>query len=732
MTTPHRTSRSFPPPLSSLSLAALASISLAACSSAPNTEHATARPPSPPTMYPTAPTSDTVDTYHGREIADPYRPLEDPDAPATRAWIEAQNRLTRAAIDRVPSRGAIEKRMTELWNFERFGVPQAQAGRWFYTRNDGLQNQSVLYVTEDLASPGRVLLDPNRLAADGTVALTQLAPSEDGTLVAYGLSEAGSDWTTLRVRDVASGADREDKVEWVKFSGLAWSHDGRGFYYSTYPDHDRTGRVALANQRLMFHRLGSAQAEDELVYARPDQPKWGFGATVSDDGELLVIQIWEGTEPNNRVYVRDLRAPGAEVVRLLDDSDAEYHFLAKRGSELFFQTDLEAPRRRVIAVDLTAPARERWRTIVPEGQDTLESAVAAGGKLVASYLQDAHSVVRVFELAGPAAGSLVETLALPGIGSVDGLSGEIDEREAFFSFSGFTQPAAIWRYDVASRSLSTWRAPKLAFDPARYVTSQHFYASKDGTRIPLFLVRREDVALTPETPVLLYGYGGFDIPMKPAYSTANLVWVERGGVYAVACLRGGGEYGREWHEAGTKERKQNVFDDFIAAAEWLVAKKWTRPGRLAIRGGSNGGLLVGACITQRPELFGAALPAVGVLDMLRFHKFTIGWGWASDYGSAEDKTAFEYLLRYSPLHNVRAGTCYPPTLITTGDHDDRVVPAHSFKFAAALQAAQGCANPVLIRIETRGGHGAGKPTAMQIEELADQWAFLEDALGLER
>ena len=677
-------------------------------------------------MYPPAPTSDVVDDYHGTEVPDPYRPLEDPDAPATRAWIEAQNALVRAHVDAIPSRGAIEARLTELWDHERYGLPKKAGARWLYTRNDGLQNQPVLHATDDLEARGRVLFDPNALSQDGTLALTAYEPTEDGRLVALMLSEAGSDWNRIRVLEVESGRELEDRVEWVKFSGLSWSRDGAGFYYSTYPDHDTSGRTALKNHELRYHRLGTPQAQDELVYARPDQPEWGFGGTVTDDGTLLVVHVWQGTEPRNRIYVRDLTSPGAAVVPLLDDFDAEYDFVAKYGGDLYFKSDLDAPRGRVLAVPLATPERARWRPIVPEGGATLESAHAAGGKLVLAWLEDAHSKLTVHEPTG----ELVASPDLPGLGSIAGVESDPDERELFFAWTGFTAPTSVRRYDVATRAGSVWRAPKVPFDPAGFVTEQVFYASRDGTRIPMFLTRRRDVRPSADTPVLLYGYGGFNIAMKPAFSASNLVWIERGGVFAVACLRGGGEYGRAWHEAGTKGSKQNVFDDFVAAAEWLIAEGWTSPSKLAIRGGSNGGLLVGACITQRPELFGAALPAVGVLDMLRFHKFTIGWGWSSDYGNADDAEAFRWLYAYSPLHRIVPGTCYPPTMITTGDHDDRVVPAHSFKFAAALQAAQGCPNPVLIRIETRGGHGAGKPTSMLIEEVADQWAFLERALGL--
>jgi len=665
-----------------------------------------------------------VDDYHGTRIADPYRWLEDPDSPRTREWIESQNEVTRSVLDAVPERPAILARLTEVWDHERFGVPRKQGGRLFFTRNDGLQDQPVLYVSEGLDGAPRVLVDPNTLSKDGTTALTEFFPSEDGRLLAYELSVAGSDWTSVRIRDVATGRDLDDRVDWAKFSTVAWLHDGSGFFYSTYPEHDTTGNVALKHHRLVFHRLGTPQSKDTVVCERSDEPDFGFGGTVTSDGTLLVIHVWTGTEEKNRIYLKDLVRPEAPIVRLLDDFDAAYDFLGRRGRELWFKTNLAAPRGRVIAIDPGRPGREYWREVVPQQTETLESAVLTSNGLVAAYLRHAASLVRAFDNDGRP----VQTLTLPSPCAVSGWSGSDDDPDAFFALSSFTAPVSILRYDAVARRTSAFREPRASFDPTLFQTEQVFYPSRDGTRIPMFLVRRKDLVPGPATPTLLYGYGGFNVSMTPEFSPANLVWVERGGLYAVPCLRGGGEYGREWHEAGTKERKQNVFDDFIAAAEWLVAQGKTSPSKLAIRGRSNGGLLVGACLTQRPELFGAALPGVGVLDMLRYHRFTIGWAWASDYGTADDPAAFAYLRAYSPLHNVREGTRYPATLITTADHDDRVVPAHSFKFAAALQEAQGGPAPILIRVETRAGHGTGKPTSMQIEQTADEWAFLAMAL----
>lgn len=672
--------------------------------------------------YPTPERSDVVDDYHGTKVADPYRGLEDPDSPATVRWIEAENALTRAYIDAVPERESIEKRLSALWNYERISPPSHEGGRWFWSRNDGLQNQSVLMTSTRPGVDGRVLLDPNTLKADGTISFNGSATSKDGKRFAYQLSEAGSDWNTVRVKDLETGRDLPDVLEWIKFSGLSWAPDASGFYYSTYPEHDATGTKALANHTLYFHRLGTKQADDVVVYARPDQPQWGFGGGVTDDGEMLVISQTAGTEQKNRVHLKSLKDPSAPIVKLFDAFDAEYAFLAKQGSRLWFQTDKDAPNGRIVAVDLTNPTE--LVTVVPESKNAIEGSVAAGGKLVVTYLVDAANELRVYALDGRDLG----VIATPPLGSVGTFAGDFDVPEAFFSYTSTTTPTEVWRWDAKTGKAARFWSPKVPFATDEYVTERSFYASKDGTKIPLYVSRRKDVPLAKDTPCLLYGYGGFNVAIKPSFSPGVLAWMELGGTYAVANLRGGSEYGREWHDAGTLERKQNVFDDFIAAAEHLIAKGWTSTPKLAIHGRSNGGLLVGACMTQRPDLYGAAIPGVGVLDMLRYHKFTIGWAWASDYGRSDDPAAFRYLSAYSPLHVLKTGACYPPTLVTTGQHDDRVVPAHSFKFAAALQAAQGCDNPCLVRIETRGGHGAGKPTALQIEELADQWAFLVRAL----
>jgi prolyl oligopeptidase len=696
---------------------------------------ASAAPPATPAQtlqYPTARTSNVVDDYHGTKVADPYRWLEDPDSPETRAWIEAENRLTAAYLEAIPARTAIRERLTKLWNYPRYGTPFRKARRYFFFKNDGLQNQAVLYKQPALDAAPEILLDPNLLSEDGTVALSTWAVSEDGRLLAYGTSSSGSDWEEFRVRDVATGRDLPDQLKWIKFSGASWTKNGTGFFYSRYPE---PGDKALTDvnrfQRLYYHRLGTEQLQDVLVYERPDQPDWGMNGEVTDDGRYVVLNVWLGTDRRNRVYYLDLhdakrpRVHG-EVVRLLDDFDASYTFLGNDATVFYFLTDLEAPRRRIIAIDTRHPERARWREIIPQTQDVLEGAQLVHDTFVANYMHDASTRLRLFALDG----QLLKDLDLPALGSVTTISGERKDKEMFYAFTSFLYPTTIFRYDFTTGATSVFKAPAIAFDPSGYETKQAFYPSKDGTRVPMFITHKKGLALDGSHPTYLYGYGGFNISLTPSFSVAVLVWLEMGGVYAVPNLRGGGEYGEEWHQAGMHEKKQNVFDDFIAAAEYLIAQGYTSPAKLAIAGGSNGGLLVGAAMTQRPDLFAAALPTVGVLDMLRFHKFTIGWAWVTDYGSADSAAQFPYLYKYSPLHNLRPGTRYPATLVTTADHDDRVVPGHSFKFTAALQAAQAGPQPVLIEIETKAGHGAGKPTSKLIDEQADRFAFLVKNLGM--
>lgn len=678
--------------------------------------------------YPDTRTGEQVDAYHGTAVRDPYRWLEDDNSPETKAWVAAQNQVTFDYLAKIPQRDAIRDRLVKLWNYERFGAPFRKNGRYFFTRNSGLQNQSVLYTMPALGAEPSVLLDPNQLSADGTVALAGLSVSEDGCLLAYGLSAAGSDWEEWKVRDVRTGRDLADQVKWVKASKTSWMKDGSGFFYSRYDAPAEAAKMTAVNyfHQLYFHRLGTAQSADRLIYRRDDHRDWCFSGEVTDDGHYLIITVEQGADPKTGVFYQDLTRPEAKVVELLNNFDARYEFADNDGPLFLFSTDLGAPRSRVIAVDVTRPERANWREVIPQSADALKRVRRLNNSLVCVYLQDAHSQVRIFS----STGEYQRDVALPGIGSVDGFEGERNDAETFYSFTGFTTPGTILRCDLATGASTVFRAPSVNFSPADYETKQVFFHSKDGTRVPMFITHKTGLKLDGNNPTLLYGYGGFDISLKPGFSVVNLVWMEMGGVYVVANIRGGGEYGEEWHRAGIKLRKQSVFDDFIAAAEWLIANRYTSSQKLAIAGGSNGGLLVGACETQRPDLFAACVPQVGVMDMLRFDQFTVGWEWASEYGSAKNPEEFKTLFAYSPLHNLHQGVKYPATLILTGDHDDRVVPAHSFKFAAALQAAQAGDAPILIRIETRAGHGAGKPVAKVIQESADRWAFLVKVLNM--
>jgi prolyl oligopeptidase len=679
--------------------------------------------------YPEAPHSDTVDIYHGTKVVDRFRPLEDPDAPATRGWIEAENRQTGAFLESIPGRAAIKRRLTELWNFEKYAPPTQEGGRYFFTYNKGLQNQSVLYTSIALDGEGTVVIDPNTLSADGTVALSGTEVSHDGRLVAYGIADAGSDWNIWKVRDLGSGKDLADLIKWVKFSEAEWSPDSRGFFYGRFPEPEAGEDLKGANfnQKVYYHRLGTLQQDDALIWEDPEHKEWRASPTVTDDGSYLILTIEKGTDNKYRIVYRPLEKPGQKPVHLVGDFDADFTFVDNEGPIFWFRTDKDSPRGRLIAIDIRKPAPDNWVNVIPEQAEMLEGVDSIGGHFLARYLKDAQTVVRVFDLAG----RHLRDVQLPGIGTAKGFEGKRRDQDTFYAFTSFTAPDAIYRYNVATGASTLWRQPRLSFNPTDYETTQVFFPSKDGTKIPMFLSHKKGQKREGSVPTLLYGYGGFNVSLTPSYSPGVMAWLEMGGLYAQPNLRGGGEYGEGWHRSGTKLKKQNVFDDFIAAALWLISSGYTSKSKLAISGRSNGGLLVGACLTQRPDLYGAALPAVGVMDMLRFHKFTIGWAWTDDYGSSDDPELFKALLAYSPLHNIKPGTCYPPTLITTADHDDRVVPGHSFKFAAALQAAQSCANPVLIRVETKAGHGAGKPTAKVIEETADMWAFLVKVLSIE-
>ncbi|MEM8673616.1 MAG: prolyl oligopeptidase family serine peptidase [Cyanobacteria bacterium P01_G01_bin.67] len=681
-------------------------------------------------IYPQTAQVEQSDNYHGVEIKDPYRWLENPDSDATQAWVKEQNKVTSGYLETIAVREEIKQRLTQLWNYEKYSSPFKRGQKYFYFKNDGLQNQSVLYTLDSLDDAGTVLLDPNQLSDDGTVALSGLSISDDGQWMAYGLSNSGSDWVEYRVKNVATGEDCSDYLQWIKFSGVSWTKDHQGFFYSRYDEPNPQTKLEDVNyyQKLYYHRLGTAQAEDTLIYQRPDHKEWGFSGGVTEDGKYLIISVWLGTDSKNLVFYKNLEQPESEVTELISEFEASYGVIEHEQNILWLQTDLDAPRGKVIAIDLNNPDKSNWQEIIPQAPETLKGVGLLNNQFVANYLQDARSQIKIYDLEG----NLVREVELPGIGSAGGFSGKRYDTETFYTFTSFTTPATIYRYDMITGNSTLFRQPEVDFNPDDYQTQQVFYASKDGTKIPMFITHKKGLELNGNNPTYLYAYGGFNISLTPSFSISNLIWLEMGGIYAVPNLRGGGEYGEAWHQAGMRQEKQNVFDDFIAAAEWLIDQKYTSQQKLAIAGGSNGGLLVGACMTQRPDLFAVAIPAVGVMDMLRFHKFTIGWAWCSEYGSPDNEADFKTLYAYSPLHNLQPGTAYPATMITTADHDDRVVPAHSFKFAAALQAAHQGENPVLIRIETKAGHGAGKPTTKVIEEAADKWAFLMENLGIEQ
>ncbi len=679
-------------------------------------------------VYPDAKKVAHTDTYHGTAVSDPYRWLEDGESIETREWIERENEISFPYLENIPAREFVTNRMTELWDYEKFGMPWKKGGKYFYTFNDGLMPQSQLYVMNSLNSEPRLLLDPNTLSDDGTISTGGYSVSPNGQYLAYSVSDGGSDWRQWRVRDITTGEDLDDLIEWSKFSGASWTADSQGFFYSRY-DEPMGAELQSQNffQKLYYHRLGTPQSDDRLVYERPDHKNWGFGGAVTDDGRYLIINVWEGTSRKNGLFYLDLASPDSGVVELLSAFDASYGFIDNDGPLFWIKTDLDAPKSRVISININQPEKRFWKEVIPESQETLVGVNAVGEQFIASYLKDAATQVQRYSLDGASLGAI----RLPGLGSAGGFSGERDYTETFYSYSSYTTPPTIFRYDTVSGQSDVFRQPDVNVNPNDYVTRQVFYTSKDGARIPMFITHKKGLRRDGKNPTLLYGYGGFNIPLTPGFSVSRMVWMEMGGIYAVANLRGGGEYGEEWHQAGTKLQKQNVFDDFIAAAEWLIDAGYTSTPKLAIQGRSNGGLLVGAAMTQRPDLFGACLPGVGVMDMLRFEKFTIGWAWASDYGTVENPEEFQALYAYSPYHNIKKGVCYPPTLIITADRDDRVVPAHSFKFAARLQEAQGCDNPILIRIETRAGHGGGKPTEKIIEEASDEYTFLVKALKMD-
>jgi prolyl oligopeptidase len=676
--------------------------------------------------YPASPRVDVVEDYHGTKVPDPYRWLEALDSPETKRWIEAQNALAQPVLNAIPQRQWLKERLTQLWNYERFDVPLKKGRSYFYLRNDGTQNQSVLYVTEKLDETGRVLLDPNTLSEDATIALSEFTPNPNGSVLAYALSDGGTDWQIWKFRRTRDGVDLEDTLRHTKFWGVSWSRDGKGVYYSRYPLRPDGRADDNGQPAVYYHKLGEPQQNDRLVYAVKDHPRRVPSARVTDDGRYLILNLFDGYDRNG-VNILELDRPDATVRPLFAEWDALYNFVGSYQDELYFHTTNGAPRGRVIAVNAKRPDPSTWRTIVPESELAIDAVDYVGGKFFVTSVRDAYHVVDVYTRRGRHDGRV----ELPGLGRVVGFTGDGDDKETFFGYTDFLVPATIFHFDIEAHTTKLWRASRPAFSNAEYVTEQVFYTSKDGTRAPMFITHRRDMKRDGNQPVLLVGYGGFNVSMMPTFRPQTIAWLEMGGVYAEAILRGGGEYGEAWHQAGTRTKKQNVFDDFIGAAEHLIREKYTRRERLAISGRSNGGLLVGAVLTQRPDLFGATLPAVGVLDMLRYHTASANARqWSSDYGLSENPEEFEALIKYSPYHNTKPGTCYPPTLITTADHDDRVVPWHSFKFAAALQHAQGCAHPILIRVETRAGHGAGKPVWMQIEDFADQFAFAANALNM--
>jgi prolyl oligopeptidase len=680
--------------------------------------------------YPEARKGDVVDDYHGTQVADPYRWLEDPDSEETRTWVEAQNAVTFPYLESLPSREKIKNRLTTLWDYPKYGAPYERGGRYFFSKNDGLQNQSVQYVQESLDDEPRVLIDPNTLSEDGTVALGGMSISRNGKFMAWATNVSGSDWRTWYVRNIDTGEDLDDKVEWSKFSGASWDEKGEGFYYSRYDAPAEGDEFESANyfQKLYYHKVGTSQSDDVLIYERADEKEWGFGGGVTESGDYLIISVWKGTSPMNQLFYLDLRTPGAEVKELISVFEADYGFVGHDDNIFYLSTDLDAPKKRLVAVDIENPAKSEWYELIAEKDITLQGiSMINGNEFVGQYMKDAHSVVYRFDIHGHQIGEV----ALPGIGTVGGVGGDRVDTETFYVFTSFLYPPTIFKYDFTTGESSMFREPEIDVDLSGYETKQVFFPSKDGTKIPMFIVHKKDIKLDGSNPALLYGYGGFNISMTPYFSISRLAWVEMGGVFVVVNLRGGGEYGEEWHQQGMLKNKQNVFDDFIGAGEFLIAEGYTSKDKLACQGGSNGGTLVGAVVNQRPDLFAAAIPAVGVMDMLRFHLFTIGWAWVSDYGSSEDPDMFPTLHAYSPYHNLVDGTEYPAIMVTTADHDDRVVPGHSFKYAARLQEAHAGANPVLIRIETKAGHGGGKPTSKVIEEVADQWAFLWKHLGME-
>ena len=678
--------------------------------------------------YPKPRRGNQVDNFHGTSVADPYRWMEETETAEMKSWIEAENKITDAYIQAIPQRAKIKDRLTELTNYERFGAPAKIAdGFYIYSKNDGLQNQSVWYRAKSIDDPGTVFFDPNKLRADGTAALNGSNFTDDGKLWAYGVSEAGSDRTTWRVRNTVTGEDLPDTLAPNRQGVSAWLKDNSGFYYSSYAPVKKGEELKQTTlfQKIYFHKLGTPQSDDYVVYERPDNGEYFSGAEISEDGNWLIITVGKGTERMNMVYFKNLTMEKAPIIPIVENLENSWNFLGNDGSTFYFQTDKDAPRGKVVSRNVLDRSMI-WKDVVPQSADTLNGVSFLNNQFVLNYLQDASTQFKIYETSG----KFVRDVKLPGIGSAGGFGGKRTDTETFYTYSSFNAPPTIYRYDMKTGESKVFRKAGVKFDGSQYEVERVFYPSKDGTKVPMFLTYKKGLKRDGSNPTLLYGYGGFNISTTPGFSASRVAWLEMGGVYASACLRGGAEYGKDWWKGGSRLNKQNTFDDFAWAAKWLIANKYTSTPKLAIQGGSNGGLLVGATLNQHPDLFGAAIPQVGVMDMIRFDKFTIGWAWRSDYGDPTNAEDFKVMYAYSPYHQAKPGTKYPPVLVTTADHDDRVFPAHSFKYTAAMQHAQAGDAPVLIRIQTRGGHGAGLPTALAIEQQADIYAFLVKSLGM--
>ena len=674
--------------------------------------------------YPITEKGDVADDYFGTKVADPYRWFEDDKSEATAKWVEAQNTVTFDYLAKIPFREQIRTRLTEIYNYPRYSAPFRIGKYYFFTKNDGLQNQSVYYIQEGLEGEPRVFLDPNALSPDGTTRAFLSGFSNDDRYATYSRSEGGSDWTEMRVIEIETGKELEDRIQWTKFGGSAWQGDG--FYYSGFekPAEGKELTAANENQKIYFHKLGTAQTQDTLIYEDPAHPRRYQGVNITDDERFMFLTISEGTY-GNELYFKDLQAKKQEFIPLVQGFEHSTNVVDNLEDKILLITDRDAPNNRVMLVDSKKPALENWTVLIPEKPDVLNSVSVVGGKIFTSYLKDASTHIYQHDLAG----NPEKEIPLPALGTAGGFSAKKEDTLAFYTFTSFTYPPTIYKYDIPTGTSEVFRKTEVKFNPDDFEVKQVFYPSKDGTKIPMFIVHKKGLVLDGKHPTFLYAYGGFNASTTPFFNVSNLVLLENGGVYANANIRGGGEYGDAWHKAGMLEKKQNVFDDFIAAAEYLIREKYSSSATLAISGASNGGLLVGACMTQRPELYRVAFPAVGVMDMLRFHKFTVGWGWSVEYGSSDNPDQFKYLYAYSPLHNIKDGVCYPATLVTTADHDDRVVPAHSFKFTAAMQEKQSCKNPILIRIDTKSGHGASNVTKA-IEQLTDMWSFMFYNMGL--